>query len=457
MLLKTISVEKIEGVATNPSSKPETQRAILAATLAKGKSIIYNDLRCLETESMKGACKLLGAKIIEHENHLEVHGTGGDFKQIKSVVNALGSGLVFRVMTALASVPNHPTVITGDKILRRRVMNPLFVALKELGVNIEHIAEPDHAPIINWGGGFNGGNVSIQGNISSQFITAILFVAPFGNQKTTLKIEGEILSLSYIKQTIEVMRLTGIMVEIVDNYSTIIVHPGKYACSNFTINGDYTSSSYLIVAAAIKGGKTTLQNMNSQSLQGERKIIDIVKTLGVEVSFDHKLNEMTIITPAQGLMGDFEFDASDYPNIVPTLAVLGAYVEGKFKLVGGKITRLHKSPRIKAIISELQKMGVTISPIVNNGVYDGFEIIGKRSYPGGRLLSSWGDHRIFMSLFVASMGCENSNYLEGYDDVHCSFPDFFDQFNKLGAKFMEVNENQANSDIHEDCEYAALA
>jgi 3-phosphoshikimate 1-carboxyvinyltransferase len=143
---------------------------------------------------------------------------------------------------------------------------------------------------------------------------------------------------------------------------------------------------------------------------------------------------MIVSNDGRGMTGDFEFNANDYPNIVPTLAAIGAYVNGRFRVVGGSITRLHKSPRIKAIVSELAKLGVAIEPLFQDGVYDGFEIRGNgEGYRGGIELSSWGDHRIFMSLFMASLRCEQPNYLEGYQDVVCSFPDFFEQFSNLGV------------------------
>ncbi|MCT8344359.1 MULTISPECIES: hypothetical protein [Photorhabdus] len=104
----------------------------------------------------------------------------------------------------------------------------------------------------------------------------------------------------------------------------------------------------------------------------------------------------------------------------------------------GYITRLHKSPRIKAMVQELQKLGVNIQPLIINGVYDGFEIHGAPSYSGNCRLSSWGDHRIFMSLFVASLRCQQANFIDGYEDVHCSFPSFFKEFEQLGITFEEM-------------------
>lgn len=433
MPLEVKPLNNLKDKAYIPSSKPETQRAIIAATLASGISVVRNDLRCLETTTMKEACRAIGAIIIEREGYLEIKGVGRKMKSNKRVIDALGSGLVFRVFSAITSFSNTPEIITGDKVLRGRVMKPLFDALMQLGAKISYISGQGQAPVVNWGGGFEGGECLIPGNVSSQFITAVMFAAPLAERPTEIKIEGEILSISYIKQTIETLQKSGIQVESASDFSSITIFPGEYQVAEYSISGDYTSSSYVIGAATLFKGTTVLQNMNLVSLQGEKCILDIVEKLGVKISFDEQLQELTLVNDQEILSGDFEFDASDYPNIVPTLAAIGSYVQGTFRVVGGSITRLHKSPRIKAMVSELQKLGVDIQPLFKDGVYDGFEIHGKPSYEGGLELSSWGDHRIFMSLFVASLRCKKSNMLEGYADVICSFPDFFTEFEKLGV------------------------
>ncbi|PHM51196.1 3-phosphoshikimate 1-carboxyvinyltransferase [Xenorhabdus sp. KK7.4] len=423
-----------------PSSKPETQRAILAASLANGKSIINNDLRCLETNTMKEACRSIGAKIIEEPGRLIIYGTDGKINPKKKVIEALGSGLVFRVMTALTCHSTTPAVISGDTILRTRVMEPLLDALIELGGNVSSIHMNGKAPFVNWGG-YSGGECEIEGNISSQFITAILFAAPLAHKATTIKIKGEILSLSYIQQTLEVLAISGIKFQHNESFSQITVFPGQYNSAEYTITGDYTSCSYLVAAATLFPCDLTLKNINSKSLQGEQAILTFVEKMGLEIIRNDQRNEIRLINKKTQLTGNYEFNVSNCPNIVPTLAALGIYVHGCFRVIGGSITRLHKSPRIKAMVNELKKLNVNIQPLFINGVYDGFEIYGAPSYSGNCILSSWGDHRIFMSLFVASLRCQKPNYLDGYEDVHCSFPNFFKEFEQLGITFQEVIHN----------------
>ncbi len=441
-LLQVEPIHSLKGRAFTPSSKPETQRAILASTLASGTSVVRNDLRCVETTAMKDACRALGAIIDEQDGYLRIEGVGSHLHLGERVVDAIGSGLVFRTFAALTCFARSPSIITGDTVLRGRVMKPLFDALEQLGAHINCIGEPGKAPIVNWGGGLIGGRCNVPGNISSQFITALLFAAPFADQPVEIAVEGELLSVSYIRQTIATLTRSDIRVDVDDNFSLIRIHPGTYKPNEYQIGGDYTSSSYLIGAAALFPGTFVLENLNSESLQGERAIIDVVRALGIEVRFDDARNEMTIVNRHGQLAGDFEFDASDFPNIVPTLAAIGAHVKGTFRVVGGSITRLHKSPRIKAMVAELGKMGVNIKGLFKDGVYDGFEIRGRgEAYSGGVDLSSWGDHRIFMSLFIASLRSRQANRLDGFRDVTCSFPDFFTQFENLGARFQEVGND----------------
>ncbi|MCC8465359.1 MULTISPECIES: 3-phosphoshikimate 1-carboxyvinyltransferase [Photorhabdus] len=420
-----------------PSSKPETQRAILAASLSDGKSIINNDLRCSETATMKEACRSIGAKIIEEPSRLIIYGTGGKIIPSNNVIDAIGSGLVFRVITALACHSDTPSVISGDATLRARVMKPLLNALADLGGNISSVHMNGKAPFINWGG-YIGGECEIEGNISSQFITAILFTAPLAKKSTTIKIKGEILSLSYIQQTLEVLTIAGIKFQHNENFSKITVFPGEYHPNEYTITGDYTSCSYLVAAATLFPCDLKLKNINSKSLQGEQAILTFVEEMGLDVIRNDQENEIRLINRKGSLTGCYEFDVSNCPNIVPTLASIGMYVDGCFRVTGGSITRLHKSPRIKAMVQELQKLGVNIQPLIINGVYDGFEIHGTSSYSGDCRLSSWGDHRIFMSLFVASLRCQQANFIDGYEDVHCSFPSFFKEFEQLGITFKEM-------------------
>jgi len=450
MLLRVNPVKSFSPNFLVPSSKPETQRAILVASLAEGDSVIYNDLRCTETQAMKDACRAIGSNIKEYQSHLEIHGVGNKLKSPSRIINCHGSGLVFRVFTALTSFTNKPTILTGDKILCQRIMQPLFDGLSALGAEIESICSLGKAPVVNRGLPLKGGKVYLPGNISSQFVTAILFAAPYANEPIEIILTGEAYSHSYIFQTIKFMQDSGIKVEHNDSFTYYKVYPGLYNKINIRIKEDYTSASYLLVTAALFKGEMVFNNIDGHSLQGERAILSILEKIGITYHFKSETKELIVNNPHDYLSGEYEFDAKNYPNIVPTLAVLGSFICGRFKVYGASVTQFHKAPRIEAMVSELTKLGVDIKILYNNeNVCDGFEIFGKKEYSGGVVFSNWEDHRIFMSLFVASLKTKNPCYLQGHEEVACSFPTFLEEFKNFGVEThmtpeIDLEKNQPN-------------
>ncbi|MEV6671703.1 3-phosphoshikimate 1-carboxyvinyltransferase [Streptomyces sp. NPDC051162] len=443
MLLKVDPIDSFSGTFRVPSSKPETQRAILVGTLAEGTSRVYNDLRCDETETMKNACRAFGAEITEHDGFLEIKGIGGTLPDIRRVIQSRGSGLVFRVVTALASALPTPVVVTGDATLRKRVMAPLLDALRELGSDIESIADEGKAPVVNWGGGLKGGTCRLPGDISSQFITAILFAAPLAEGPVEIEVTGEVYSQSYIRQTLASLTDAGIKLSASEDMRHYHVEPSHYQTQDVTIHEDYTSASYLLAAAALFPGRTVLTNVYGDSMQGEFAIVPILEKLGVSVTFDEESLSLIVDNPAGSMCGDFEVDVMDCPNIVPTLAALGAYVQGSLRVTGGRLTRFHKASRIEAMAAELTRAGVDIEVLYADGVCDGFLVRGAQTYPGGVTLSSWGDHRIFMSLFVAGLRMQSANRFSGFEDVKLSFPSFMEEFTKAGVRTTAVDEEDA--------------
>ncbi|MBM9506827.1 3-phosphoshikimate 1-carboxyvinyltransferase [Actinacidiphila acididurans] len=438
MLLKVDPVDSFSGTFRVPSSKPETQRAILTGTLAEGTSRVFNDLRCDETETMKNACRAFGAEITEHDGYLEIRGTGRSFRHHRRVIQSRGSGLVFRTMTALASVQPSPVVVTGDATLRNRVMEPLLRALRELGADIESIVSEDKAPVVNWGGGLKGGVCRLPGDISSQFVTAVLFAAPLADGPVEIEVTGDVYSQSYIRQTLASLTGAGIKVSASDDLRHYQVEPSSYRAQDVTTHEDYTSASYLLAAAALFPGRTVLTDVYGDSMQGEFAIVPILEQLGVTVTFDRATSSLTVDNPPDSLRGSFEVNVQDCPNIVPTLAALGAYVQGSLRVTGGRLTRFHKASRIEAMATELTRMGVDIEVLYDDGICDGFEVRGARSYPGGATLSSWGDHRVFMSLFVAGLRMRSANRFAGFEDVRLSFPAFLTEFAKAGVRTTAV-------------------
>ncbi|HTJ66779.1 MAG TPA: 3-phosphoshikimate 1-carboxyvinyltransferase [Actinospica sp.] len=446
-LLRVEPLESFAGTFRMPASKPETQRAILAGTLAEGVSRVRNDLRCDETTTMKNACRVLGATIVEHEDHLEIRGRGRSADLDGRVIRADGSGLVFRTMTALAATEPAPTVVTGDEILCRRVMAPLFDALRGLGADVQSIIGADTAPVVVFGSALAGGRCRLPGDISSQFITALLYAAPFAENPVEIEVAGEVYSRSYITQTLARLTRAGVTVSASEDYRSYRVEPSAYRAQDVTVHEDYTSASYLLAACALYPGRYVLSNAYGTSMQGEYAIVPILEQLGLRITFDEATESLIVENPAGSLTGDFEIDVKDCPNIVPTLAAIGAYVDGRMRVVGARVTRFHKSPRVEAMAAELSRAGVDIKPIYESGICDGFEVRGAAGYPGGVEFSSHGDHRIFMSLFVAGLRMASANLYTGFEDVRLSFPDFFAEFGKAAVRTSIVDAEPVQAGV----------
>jgi 3-phosphoshikimate 1-carboxyvinyltransferase len=425
-------LDSFSGAYRVPSSKPETQRAVLTGSLAAGQTRVFNDLRCEETETMKRACRAIGAQITEQDGHLVLSGGPGAAHRGR-VVDAAGSGLVLRTLTAVTSAGAAPVILTGNERLRQRVIEPLLVALRELGAEIESIGSDTGVPLVNWGRGLRGGSCRLPGDVSSQFVTAVLFAAPLADRPVELELTGDVYSQSYIRQTLTALARAGVPVSAAPDLSRLRVEPGAYRAGDVTVSGDWTSASYLLAAAALYPGRTVLANLRPGTEQGEFAIVSVLEQLGLSLQFDSGTSSLVVDSPPDGLQADLEIDARDCPNIVPTLAAVGAYVEGRMRVTGGRLTRFHKAPRIEAMVAELSRAGVDIETLYRDGVCDGFEVRGRRSYAGGQTFSSWGDHRIFMSLFVAGLRMRSANRYTGFEDVGLSFPGFFREFARAGV------------------------
>jgi len=442
MLLRVSPATSFSGCFQIPSSKPETQRAILAGALAAGRSRIVDALRCDEIETMKRACTAMGAEITELPDGLDIQGVGGALRFRDRMIDAAGSALVFRTMTALAAVQPLPIVLTGDDTLRRRVMSPLFDALRELGADIQATGGQASAPVVVCGRSLRSDRCQLAGNVSSQFVTAMLFALPLADRPVEIEVTDEVYSKSYIRQTIATLTAAGVQVDASPDYRHFRVEPSIYQPHDTSIKEDYTSASYLLAAAALYEGRSVLRNVHGESAQGEAAIIPVLRRLGLQIDIDRGARTLTLENRDGVLRGDFEIDVRDCPNIAPTLAALGAYVEGTLRVVGASLTRLHKASRVEAMVAELSSAGVDIKVLHHNGVSDGFEVRGAASYPGGCIFSSWGDHRIFMSLFVASLRMKRPCFCSGFEDARLSFPDFVHEFAKGGVRTSVVRKDE---------------
>jgi 3-phosphoshikimate 1-carboxyvinyltransferase len=418
----------LDGNVKCPPSKSYTHRAIAIASLAEGKSIIKNPLISRDTMATISGCKMLGVKIKnanEKFDSLEILGMN-QFETPKDIINAQNSGTTIRILTSMATlVKNGYTIITGDDSLKTRPMTPLILALNQLGVNVFSSNEKGTAPIIIKGGGIKGGKVSIEGNISSQFITSLLISCIYANSEVEIRIKGKQVSIPYILSTIETMKYFGVIIEHDKEYLNYNISNDKYHPTNLIIPGDFSSASFIIAAGILVGKKITLNGLNFYYTQGDMKIIDIVKQMGGDIRIDMQKGEV-IINGSNRLDG-IDCNLVNTPDLLPAISIIALKARSPMRIFGISHARFKETDRVSNITKELRKMEANIIE-----KEDEIIINPSKSLKNAEL-DSYNDHRLFMAFTIASMLTDKS-IVRGAESIDVSYPSFLNEIKRLGAQ-----------------------
>ena len=426
----SINKSSIKGEVFAPPSKSYTHRAITLAALSK-ESIIRRPLISADTLATIRASEMFGASIEREEENLIIHGVNGKPSVPEDVIDAANSGTTLRFMTAIASLTDGITVLTGDASLRTRPNGPLLEVLNRLGVKACSTRGNERAPLVVKGG-LEGAEVNINGSISSQFISALLITCPLAENSTTLSIIGKLKSRPYVDVTIEMLELAGVKIHTDDNDNIRFIIPGKqkYDLKEYTIPGDFSSASYLLAAAAMTDGSEIAVKNLFPSKQGDRVIIEILKQMGADITWDR---EAGIVAVRGGKpLKAITFDAGATPDLVPTVAVLAAVAEGTSRIENAEHVRYKETDRLCALATELPKLGVRLKE-----ERDSLTITGGKLHGAG--VHGWHDHRIVMALAMAGMVAGNTT-IDTTESVSISYPDFFKDMCNLGAKIENISE-----------------
>ncbi len=409
---------KVNGKVLAPSSKSLTHRAIVLATLAQGESVLTNILYADDTQATLDACRGFGASIKQEELKLVVQGTGGTLCIPSRPLECGLSGTTLRFALALAALAPGKTIITGGVRLLERPLRPLYDALQTLGAEVTQ--EPKRITVR--GGALHSGMVRLPGNISSQFVSALFMIAPFLPQRMTVAVDEPIYSRPYIDLTIALMKEFGVAVEQKGNQFT--VEPGQsYRARRYAIEGDYSSAQYWFAAAAVTRGEVRVLGLAPESVQGDRKMLDILRSVGCEVSFER---DAVVVRGAKSVK-PFSVDGRDVPDLVPTLAVLAAVSPGINLITHIGHLRGKESDRLAATAEELAKMGVSAEV---NG--DSLKIHGGKLK--GAVINPHGDHRMAMAFAVAGLAAVGETVIQDAEVVSKSYPGFWDDLEKLGVE-----------------------
>lgn len=409
-----------------PPSKSYTHRAIFISSLSKGNSRIINPLMSRDTIASIDACRAFGTKIRRTDKGLIVSGNS-TLKIPDDVINVENSGTTMRFVTAISSLLKEGhVIITGDDSIRKRPMGPLLSALKQLGVNCYSATGNDKAPIIVQGGGIRGNHISIDGSISSQFISGILIAGVCAESGISLNVTGKQVSRSYIESTINVMTKFGARVENSKDYRKYNISYNRYIPTTFTIPGDFSTAALLLSAGILAGGEVTVTNLDFSLPQGDSKILDILKKVGAIITIEKKKGIVKAIGTRE--LDGGEFDLSDTPDLLPVVAILSLKSRNPVRIYGVSHTRFKETDRLKIIASEFRKFGAETKILP-----DEITIAAPKKLRNAHI-NSHDDHRLFMSFVIASMMTEKS-IVDGLESVDVSYPSFIEDMKRIGAKF----------------------
>ncbi len=420
-----ISKSKIYGNVTAPPSKSISHRAIIVAALSHGRSKLLNVLIADDTEKTINALREFGVKITRKDTTLTIHGSKGKLQRPYNAIEVGNSGSSIRLLTAVSGLVDGLTILSGEKRLCERPMADLFDPLKKMGITARSIKRNGCPPLEVIGGRIKGGKITVNGNISSQFVSALLLIAPFAGDKTTILAEN-VRSKPYIELTLKVMNDFGVAVANSDDRFTIPPMQ-QYKARTYRIEGDYSSGSYFFAGAAVTGSSVTVKNLNTDSKQGDKFFLTLLQKMGCHV----ESNEDGITLTGSEKLKAITVDLKDYPDIVQSLAVVAAFANGTTKITNILNLRHKETDRIEATANELKKMGVQVKHDDNS-----LEVTG--GSPKGAVINTYNDHRMAMSFAVAGLNAFGTTVINDAEVTNKSYPNFFENLQSIGAQVKEV-------------------
>jgi 3-phosphoshikimate 1-carboxyvinyltransferase len=419
MNLKVHKTELIEGIVKAPPSKSYTHRALIISFLAEGQSKLKYPLYSEDTLASLNACRSFGCEIISDNAECIVQGTGGNLKTPDNVLDVKNSGTTLRLMTSVASLCPDYVVITGDDSLRKRPMQDLLDSLKNLGVTV-FSARGNGMPPIIVKRGFVGGSTEIKGSLSSQFLSSMLIASPYAEKPVNIHISGDLISKPYVDMTVDIIKKFGVKIDH-DNYNFFHVDPNRYKAREYVVEGDYSSASYIIGAAAVLDSKVKIKNLFKNSKQGDKRILDILARMGASI----KVKKDEILIKGNKTLYGTNIDLRNNPDLLPTVAAVGAVSEGITKISGVEHARYKETDRIHACALELSKLGVNVKELKDGLIVE--------SGAKGGVVDSHGDHRLVMALSIVGLKVGNV-IIKNASVYDVSFPNFPKVMNNLGCR-----------------------
>jgi 3-phosphoshikimate 1-carboxyvinyltransferase len=419
MIVKIGGPQTLQGAVRAPGSKAYTHRALLASLLSQRETIIQGASKCDDANRTLEGIRSLGAKVQTLTGRIVSSGTE-KFASPLRPIDCGESGASLRFLTAIAGTSQNRTRLRASERLAKRPLEPLLEAMEMLGASTTVVADGAGSEVTVQGP-LKGGETWIQGDISSQFISGLLFAAPKAATDVTIHVKGRLESLPYVDMSLDVLKKHGISIDVDDNEFHIPA-PQSYTGAVHDVPGDFSSAAFLIAGAGITGKAIIVEGLETESLEPDAVFLKIVDRMGLEVRSGRRAVEVR-----GSKLEPFEFDAVNNPDLVPTLEVLGCFARGVSEIRGVKRLRYKETNRLQTVPAELRKMGAKIDVSDDIVKVEGGELFGCQ-------LDSRSDHRVAMSCAIAGIGAKGNTSIHKAEAVSKSYPDFFRDLTSLGVE-----------------------
>ncbi len=420
--IKRIQPNMLKGTVSVPPSKSVTHRAIIAAALSGQECIVENVVMSNDITATVGCMRALGAKCRVNTKSMTIGISGKKTYKVKNMItlDCGESGSTLRFLMPIALGRGVPVKFVGHGRLMKRPQTPYFNIFREKGIKYE---VGDDYIILD--GKLTSGSYGLAGNVSSQFITGLLFALPLIDGDSEIIVSGELESKGYVDLTIDILSKFGVEIENY-KYKLFKIKGGqKYqSCGEYKVEADYSQAAFFLVADAI-GCNVECMNLNPKSLQGDRAIIDIIKNAGARIV---KGPNGGIMAKKTAVMHPITVDARDIPDLVPIVSVLCSFLNGESRIINAGRLRLKESDRLKSTSTELARLGVDIREERDGLVINGRDLL------ESNVCSAWNDHRIAMAIAIAACRSEGEVAITGAEQaVKKSYPDFFKVYDRLSV------------------------
>jgi len=413
--------QKIEAAITIPGSKSLTNRALIMSALADGKSQISGILKSDDSYWCIEALKKLGANIELQGNTAHVEGNGGRWNSADLYIGSAGT--IARFLPGALAASRGEWELEASQSMRKRPVAPLIDALKELGAEIDYLAAKDYYPLRIKGTGMGGGEVSLSGAISSQFISGVLIAAPYFNETTTVTIKDEIVQHAYVYLTLDLMKEFGADVQDDNALQQIVINPQGYKAKDIQLEPDASAACYFLALAAVTNGRIRINGLTDKTKQPDIQMLEVFEQMGCRVT---KGTDFIELEGAIKLTGDLEISMKEMSDQALTLAAIAPFADGPITIKDVAHIRHHESDRISVICKALTQLGIKAEEF--NG--------GLKVYPGKpnqALLNTYDDHRVAMALALIGARAEGIQ-LHDPGCVSKTFPHYFKLLEDLGLE-----------------------